>query len=175
MKKKFLFLPFALLCSVLIFVHYFIIDIRRVSGHSMEPTLVDGQYVVILKIAYGLYLPFKKRYAIRWLQPESGDIVCYMMHGRNVIKHCVKTGGAMLHFSRPSKILGSYAELHLDGINIPLTAEHYYHLGGSLPAAQQKVPKSFILALGDNLAESYDSRDYGFVSIDSIYGKLLWK
>ncbi len=142
----------------------------------MEPALTDGQCVVISKIAYGIYLPVIKRYAIRWRQPQCGDIVCYPMNGRDVIKQCVKTGGAMLNFSQFSQRTSiRYAVLHINGKEIPLTAEHYQHLGGFLPPSSQKVPDNFILALGDNPSQSYDSCDYGFVSIDSIYGKVIWK
>jgi signal peptidase I len=38
-----------------------------------------------------------------------------------------------------------------------------------------KVPEGMMFTLGDNMAESRDSRDYGFVSLDSVRGKVLWR
>lgn len=80
----------------------------------------------------------------------------------------------MLHFTAASQpASGSYALLQLDAGTVPLNRIQFKNLGGFLPAGSQKIPAGFILALGDNAAQSYDSRDYGFVSIDSIRGKLL--
>ena len=73
------------------------------------------------------------------------------------------------------KKLQTYATLHLGSRCIPLTAVQFQNLGGFLSADRRKIPGDFILALGDNAAHSYDSRDYGFVAVDSIYGKLVWK
>ena len=151
-----------------------VMDIGRVSGSSMEPALAGGQLVVIWKLAYGIPLPAGNRYVCRWRVPEAGDIVLYAMNGRSVVKRCVKTGGSMLHFTAASQpASGSYALLQLDAGTVPLNRIQFKNLGGFLPAGSQKIPAGFILALGDNAAQSYDSRDYGFVSIDSIRGKLL--
>ena len=37
------------------------------------------------------------------------------------------------------------------------------------------VPDGYILALGDNLSESVDSRSYGFVSVKNVTGKIIGK
>ncbi len=175
-KKYSFFLQLAVFLTGILLVKYFILDIRYVSGHSMEPVLSDGQCVFIWKLAYGIYLPYRGTYLIRWMHPQSGDIVCYAVQGRAVIKHCAKTGGALLDFLHHSeKTAGNYAVLRLNGNDIPLTAQQYHNLGGTLPKHLQTVPDQFILALGYNPSESYDSRDYGFVSVNSIYGKLLWQ
>ena len=53
---------------------------------------------------------------------------------------------------------------------IPLTESQYMRLKD---AAQ--VPEGYILAVGDNYEVSVDSRDYGFVSVKNVLGKVLCK
>ena len=60
--------------------------------------------------------------------------------------------------------------------SVNLSAAQFRNLGGRLENPARKIPKDTVLALGDNPDSSYDSRDYGFVSADSIYGKVItWK
>ena len=142
----------------------------------MEPSLSDGQLVFIWKLAYGIPLPAANAYLCRWGRPQAGDAVLYHIDGRFVVKRCVKTEEAALQFIfRPQEAPKSFAALKLDDNRIvELNRLQFRNLGGFLPQAAQQVPAGFILALGDNAAQSRDSRDYGFVSVDSICGRLLW-
>ena len=175
MKTKAAAIRLLIVIGILLFVKSYILDIRRISGHSMEPALSNGQVVVILKLAYGIPAPGTNRYIYRWRMPQQGDIVLYAIDGRYVIKRCVRTEGAHLNFIlNPHGKSEDYASLLLDERMIPLTRIQLKNLGGFLPTVEQKIPAGFILAIGDNAAQSRDSRDYGFVAADSIYGALLW-
>lgn len=142
----------------------------------MEPALSDGQFVVIWKLAYGIPLPTADGYLCRWGTPQAGDAVLYHIDGRYVVKRCVKIENTELHFvSASQEAPESYGALKLDdNTTVALNRVQFRNLGGFLPQAKQQVPAGFILALGDNAAQSRDSRDYGFVSVDSICGRLLW-
>ena len=143
----------------------------------MEPALSDGQFVVIWKLAYGIPLPAANRYLYRWRMPQTGDAVLYHIDGRYVVKRCVKIENTKLHFIAASQEEApeSYGTLKLDdNRTVALNRVQFRNLGGFLPQAEQYVPTGFILALGDNATQSRDSRDYGFVSVDSICGRLLW-
>jgi signal peptidase I len=174
--------PFRLLIVIgIIFIFKsYILDVRRISGYSMEPTLSNGQIVVIWKLAYGIPSPWANRYLYRWRMPQEGDIVLYAIDGRYVIKRCAGAEGADLNFIlNPHGILedgqaADYAVLQLNKRTVPLNQVQLKNLGGFLPQSDRKVPTGFILALGDNAAQSRDSRDYGFVAADSICGALLW-
>lgn len=142
----------------------------------MEPAISDGDFVVIWKLAYGISVYNQNRYAVRWQSPQHNDIVFYAVDGKYVIKRCVETGGCMLSFSiNQEKPSNTYGFLHILSKKIPLTVQQFKNIGGFLQPDAQCVPQNFILALGDNVQTSRDSRDYGFISIDSIRGKLLWK
>ena len=169
-------LQMLMVTGALFLIKYGIADIRQVAGDSMHPALREGQYVIIWRLAYGIALPYNNTYLVRWQKPKKDDIVCYAINGQYVIKRCAATGGTHLMLSRNAqKELQKYATLHLGTRRIPLTAVQFQNLGGFLPADQRTIPRDFILALGDNAAHSYDSRDYGFVAVNSIYGKLVWK
>lgn len=175
-EKRAVVIRLILCIGGMFFVKNYIADIRTVSGISMEPAISDKQFVVIWKLAYGIRLPVLNRYVCRWAAPQAGDVVFYPVDGRYVIKRCVKTEGSMLNFAvEPKSEPEQYGVLRLDTGSVPLNRIQFRNLGGFLPASAQKIPPGFILALGDNAAYSYDSRDYGFVAADSICGKLLWK
>ncbi len=143
----------------------FALDIMRVSGPSMRPSLEQGTFVVEFKLAWGIPVPFANRYLVRWGLPEAGDVVIYPILGRYVIKRCVAGAGVPLEFSRE----GGYS-VRVGERVIPLNDDQFRKLCGTA-----RVPDGMIFALGDNMEESRDSRDYGFVSADSVRGKVLWK
>ena len=157
-----------LFCSVIIaalLVKIFAFDILFVSGPSMIPTFAPGSPILEFKLAWGIPVPFSNRYFLRWGTPRSGEIVIYPLHGNYVVKRCAATAGMKLEFSEER----GYSVL-VGGTRIPLDVVQYKNLKDA-----RCVPDGMIFALGDNMTESRDSRDYGFVSIDSIRGKALWK
>jgi signal peptidase I len=105
-------------------------DIVRVAGHSMEPTIRNGQVLVINRAAYGIQVPLLSSYLIRWSAPVPGDIVLFKspVEDRLVVKRCAPAGLS-----------------------------------------------SGVFALGDNSANSFDSRDYGPVPVSEIRGKVLFQ
>ena len=54
--------------------------------------------------------------------------------------------------------------------NIPLTESQYQRLKHN-----RQVPAGMVLAVGDNYADSVDSRDYGFVSVQNVLGRIIGK
>lgn len=52
--------------GIYIIVRVFFFEIYHVNGHSMNPTLVDGDYVLVSKISYGTRLP-RSLYEIPWI------------------------------------------------------------------------------------------------------------
>ncbi len=161
-RRIFLFFSVILLS---LFVKLFLFDILFVSGPSMEPALRHGTLVFQYKLAYGVPLPLSNRYLVRWAEPAAGDIVIYPWLGRFVIKRCVAAAGTELVFRSDSGYSVQAGE-----VLIPLNGEQYSRLSQA-----RQVPPGMIFTLGDNREHSRDSRDYGFVSLDSIRGKVLWK
>ena len=172
-KKRIFYFVYAIL--FLILLKGFIVDIKRVSGHSMEPSLKDGDCIFIFKAAYGIKHPLKNKYIFRWARPKSGDIIVYRKDGHFTVKRCVGISEEPIEFSKKLGYNYDYS-MKVSGKDIPLTAVQFRNLGGMSDEEQVRVPAGYVLALGDNLKESHDSRDYGFVLVDGIYGKVfIWK
>lgn len=160
-KTLLIFIIAGILCGL--FIKLFVLDWFHVSGKSMESTLKDGSTVFVSKISYGLTIPFTQNYFFRWAEPQKNDIVIFLHDNKIVIKRCVLTGGEKLDFladSQYSLIAGQY--------KIPLDHEQFEKL-----SQFEKVPEGYIFAVGDNYDQSIDSREYGFISIKNITGKVI--
>lgn len=148
-----------------LFVKVFIFDIMYVSGPSMKPSLTHGSFIVEFKLAWGIPIPFRNTYLIRWGKPGAGEIVIFPWLGRYVIKRIAAIENTPLVFTSEKGYSVKIGEKVFQ-----LTNEQFQKLKNA-----DRVPDGMVFALGDNLDESRDSRDYGFVSYDSIRGKVLWK
>ena len=148
-----------------VIIKLFIFDFLTVSGTSMEPTIADKSMVLVYKLAYGLVKPFGEDLIVQWNSPKVDDIVLYFYNDRAVIKRCVALEGSPLEFSSSS----GYS-LYVSGKRIPLTESQYQRMKHSY-----YVPQNMVLVVGDNYAESVDSRNYGFVPEKNILGKVLFR
>ena len=68
------FFPVALIVLVL---RSFIFEPFRIPSDSMMPTLVDGDFIIVNKYAYGLRLPVLDRKFISVGEPQRGDVVVF--------------------------------------------------------------------------------------------------
>lgn len=152
------------LCAGII-LKLFIIDILKVSGSSMEPTIHHGDIILVNKLSYGFVRPFGASLLVSWNKPKVGDIVIYIYNNNPVVKRCIATEGMPLDFSTDY----GYS-LHTGNYTVPLDKEQYLKLRSAAC-----VPDNMIFAVGDNYHESVDSRTYGFIATDNILGKVLWK
>ncbi len=147
----------------------FALDIRTVRGVSMLPSIKDGEPIVIFKQAYGLNLPFVRKPLISWAAPKKNDVVAFYIDSRMVIKRVYLTGGESIAHT---EILGE-KYIIAGNTQLAVTAEEFRTLCGN--GVNARVPENMFLALGDNFSLSEDSRLYGFVSYESIIGKVLCK
>ena len=143
----------------------FALDVVVVSGSSMEPALRDGQLVLVNKLAWGLRLPLTQRYMLRWASPKAGDIAVFLRCGTYTIKRCIATEGMSLALSDEGgrNVIAGKTRL-------PLSESQYKRMIDEAGA----VPSGAVFVAGDNLAASFDSRDYGLVSADSFCGKVMF-
>jgi signal peptidase I len=68
------FFPVALAVLVL---RAFIFEPFRIPSDSMMPTLVDGDFIIVNKFAYGLRLPVINRKVVALGEPQRGDVVVF--------------------------------------------------------------------------------------------------
>jgi signal peptidase I len=165
--KKQISLPIIFLITLIFafLIKLFVLDIVVVSGTSMMPNIKDGQTIFINKLAYGIVRPFSSSFLVQWDTPKENDVVIYLYNDKMVVKRCVATEFTPLVFSQNSEY-----NMEVNEKLIPLKEEQYQRIKNS-----SFVPEGMILAIGDNYAESVDSRNYGFVSVKNIIGKVLCK
>ena len=130
----------------------------RVDGHSMEPTLHDGQYLMVNKLAYKLGMPQRGDIVV-FPSPQDGE--------RALIKRIVGLPG--------EEIAIVNGQVY---VNNALLLEPYVASERSSTNWGPRVlgPNEY-LVLGDNRNNSNDSRNFGPVTESQIIGKAwfsLW-
>lgn len=151
---------FGIFCLTVILTLLF--DYRIVSGQSMDPTLAEGQSILLSPWLYGLPKLFQSGFAITWRKVRKGDIVVYNspIENRVVVKRCVAEPGDRVEY-----------EGGVFSVN-----------GNPLPPIQEppagafrngRLSSDMFFCVGDNPGESVDSRIYGPISLDYLIGKVV--
>lgn len=146
----------ALVCSVLVVVLVFTFCIRLigVDGHSMVPTLQDGdRLLVTTSLLSGEY--------------KYGDIVIIQKGafagGEPIVKRVIATGGQTVDIDfETGAVYVDGALLEEDYINELTFVEE----GTEFPLT---VPEGSIFVMGDNRNHSSDSRDASLGTVDTRY------
>ena len=146
----------ALVCSVLVVVLVFTFCIRLigVDGHSMVPTLQDGdRLLVTTSLLSGEY--------------KYGDIVIIQKGafagGEPIVKRVIATGGQTVDIDfETGSVYVDGALLEEDYINELTFVEE----GTEFPLT---VPEGSIFVMGDNRNHSSDSRDASLGTVDTRY------
>lgn len=133
----------------------------RIPTGSMRPTLMEGDRILVNKIVYGVRVPFTRwRVIPPFREPRRGDLVVFRSPDgrRDFIKRLVAAGGDEVEIR----------DLHLWVNGRPLTdppvfrelvyynREPYGELGKPIV-----IPPDHYFFLGDNSAQSRDSRYFG--------------
>lgn len=141
------------LIAFLLFIVVNLITARiRVEGISMEPSLHDGEFVVVNRLAY------------RWKEPERGDVIVFHFPSdprRRFIKRVIGLPGDTVTI-RDGRVLinGSVLEEPY------LEEEPRYH-------GEWRIAPNEVFVLGDNRNNSSDSQNWGPLDINEIIGKAM--
>lgn len=125
----------------------------QVSGLSMAPHIASGEFVLINTMAY------------RFGKPAHGDIIAFHHDAPTpeiFIKRVVGLPGDRVEIRR--------GRVSIDGA---LLQEPYVRYPDQRSFAAVTVPPGALYVLGDNRADSDDSRFWGFVQRDQVLGKAL--
>ena len=123
-----------------------------VDGFSMRPTLDNGQYVLVNKIAFRSSLP------------EYGDIVVFHFPvdpNQDFIKRVMGLPGDEISVSDGKMIINGYS------LSEPYIAASPAYTG------KWTVPEGQIFVLGDNRNNSSDSHSWGPVPMENVVGKAI--
>ena len=170
-------------------------DWNDVPTGSMKPTILEGDRILVNKLAYDLKVPYTTWQLMRWGDPDRGDIIVLFSpsDGKRLVKRvvglpgdsvAVQSGtlvvnGDPLRYSplEPGMVIGLELE---DQLPILATEElgdahHAVMISPRSPwHASFKpftVPARKYFVMGDNRDHSLDSRHFGPVSRDQIVGR----
>lgn len=125
----------------------------RVDGTSMEPSLLNGEFIIVNKLAYKLG------------SPSYGDVVIFRFPrnpNQEYIKRIIGLPGDTVHISDGSVY-----------VNEQLITEPYISADPSY-AGTWLVPEDNIFVLGDNRNNSSDSHTWGPVPYENLVGKAVF-
>ncbi len=144
-------------------IRTYVIQAFKIPSGSMRPTLMEGDKL------------FVNKYVYRFEKPQRGDIVVFKYPvdpKKDFIKRLVAFSGEEVEI-RDGRI-------YVDGkmLDDPASFGKFYYYnhdpyGG--PGDKIRVPEDSYYMLGDNSANSTDSRFWGFVPKQNMLGKAVFR
>ena len=132
-------------------VQAFLIKPFTIHQVSMEPTLDEGDRILINRLSY------KVR------DPENGDVIVFhspVTEGEDLVKRVIGVGGDTVAIAD--------GRLYVNGV----VQEEPYLLEQNFAGESEQwmVPEGELFVMGDNRNNSGDSRFFGTISEDSVLG-----
>lgn len=139
-----------------------------VKQSSMEPTFINGDYILVSKQSYGLFNQ----------NPKEGDVIVFKSHletddgdEKLLIKRVIGVPGDKIQI-KDGYVYKNGTKLEEDYVKQQGVTRPYED---GITEKTYTVPENSVFAMGDNREVSVDSRSVavGFVSVDDIYGKVV--
>jgi len=147
-------------------IRTFLLGPYKIPTGSMRPVLMEGDRIFVDKISY------------RFREPERGEIIVFkypLDRKKDFVKRLVALGGETIEI-RDGQLYVN--ERRLEG---PASiVERFYYNRSDWDFGKEdeviQIPEGSFFALGDNSAQSSDSRNWGFVPRKDVIGRavLIW-
>lgn len=169
----------------------FLFEPFRIPSGSMKPTLLEGDFILVNKFAYGFRLPISGTTIIPVSKPKVGDIVVFRhTNGQDLIKRVVGVPGDRVRYTNKQLYINDKLIPHTE---IKATQDHGVYTIESkerlanivhdiydYPQAHTIykfddviVPAHSYFVMGDNRSNSGDSRVWGFLDEKYLMGKAV--
>ncbi len=172
MKKEILewIVSIVVAVALVLLITNFVAKSYKVKGDSMDPTLKDGERVVVNLIGQKLG------------SLEKGNVIVFHATKENdYVKRVIGTPGDEIEYKDDQLIVNGkkvdepyldYNEKHKLGeyITGSLETKDINQVDG-----KNKIPKDKLLVLGDNREVSKDSRSFGLIDKDQVVGKVSFR
>lgn len=135
---------FLIIMGIILFFQFF--SLYRVYGDSMSPTLVNDQVVVVNQSK----------------DVEKGDLIVLRLEDVDYMKRVIGMPGDTVEIKNN--------QVYVNGK--PLT-EPYIIETDIADFPKMTIEQGKVFVLGDQRETSYDSRDFGAVSIENIVGQII--
>ena len=177
---------FALFVFLMIIFRSALADWNVVPTGSMKPTILEGDRILVNKLAYDFKIPLTHISIYKFADPKRGDIVIFdsKLADTRLVKRVIGLPGDTVEMKDNQLTINGidaqyfaleYSEDAIFAIESYLGTSHRIELarsgGGRLSTfGPVMVPKDRYLVLGDNRDNSADSRVYGFIPRHEIVG-----
>ena len=155
--------PFLVAAILALLIRTFLFGPYKIPTGSMRTTFMEGDRIFVDKISY------------RFHDPKRGDIIVFkypLDRKKDFVKRLVGLPG--------DRILIEEGKLVINGetMEAPPFSEHYYYNREDWRFGKTglviEVPRGNYFALGDNSAQSSDSRNWGFIPAKNIVGRAFF-
>jgi signal peptidase I len=185
----------ALIALVILPFKSAIADWNWVPSGSMKPTILEGDLVLVNKLAYDFKVPFTLFRLGQWDDPKPGDIAVFFSphDGTRLVKRVIAKPGDRVEL-RNERLIVNGEPLQYSLLSKELFAKELYedehallatekgpgrsHMVMALPSREARrtfgpvtVPPGKYFMMGDSRDNSFDSRFFGFVDRRQIVGK----
>ncbi len=164
--------PIIIAAVLALLIRTFIIQPFKIPTGSMEPTFMPGDRIFVTKYSYGTKIPFTDIRIPDDKWPKLGDIVVFLSpveKKKFLVKRFIAKEGQTVEIKN--------GKLYIDGEQItesPFNRIFYYNRGKyGNDHKPVRVPEGQFYVLGDNSANSMDSRYWGFAPFEKIVGKAF--
>ena len=144
-----------------------IADWNDVPTGSMKPTILEGDRIFVNKLAYDLKVPFTTWQLAKWDDPKRGDIVVFQSvddPDTELIKRVVGLPGDRISVRSGRLFVNGERQRE------PFTNKRFPDRSFFAPTT---VPKGHVFVMGDNRANSQDSRVFGPLPKENIEGEAF--
>ena len=155
---------FCISCLLVMAVNFFVVRLAVVQGRSMNPTLWEGEHLVVWQLGY---------------EPEAGDIVVIdtsesWKERSHIVKRIIGLPGQTVTVDYDSNTV-TVEETLLEEPYINYSEDDPMQMMEGQQIMRYTVPDNCVFVLGDNRNHSSDSRNarYGMIPIADIMGKVV--
>ena len=171
-------------------------DWSDVPTGSMKPSILEGDRVVINKLAYSLRFPLTRWHLLAFDGPQHGDVVVFISphDGKRLVKRVIGVAGDTVELRNNVLYLNERAVEYskLDLADLPVghqeldsrwqlaterlrSRDHAVMSRPEISAMRNfgpvSVPLAQVFVMGDNRDDSFDSRFFGMVDRERILGE----
>jgi len=187
--------PFALLFILIAPLKSAVMDWNWVPSGSMKPTILEGELVLVNKLAYDLKVPFTTRHLSAWADPARGDVAVFFspQDGTRLVKRVIGLPGETVEMRNDVLYLNGVVQQYTIRDTGPFqrdifedkhpivavehldACDHYVLVLPGRAALRTfgpyQVPAGHYFMMGDSRDNSNDSRFYGPVAREQVVGR----